>query len=105
KEGAFLGKRTEDGDRDTKHPEEKRWREEERARELAESKRVFYVALTRAQERLVLACLPLEKESDPEGTYLEEDWRGWVDHCGLRPAEAPWARDRTAATPAVRPPT
>ncbi|MCM2277535.1 MAG: UvrD-helicase domain-containing protein [Oligoflexia bacterium] len=87
--GAYLGPRDGDGERDRKHPVENAWRETERARNLAESKRIFYVALTRARERLVLACPELsekarEKGFDPAKVYGEEDWRGWLECSGIR---------------------
>lgn len=80
--GAFLGGRTEDGDRDRKDPIEKQWRDDERFKELAESKRLFYVALTRARERLILV-FPPEGEKParlkPEEVYDKDFWRGWIE--------------------------
>ncbi len=52
KRGAFLARRQMDGTRDK--DAEVEWSEEEKRQELAESKRLFYVAVTRARERLVL---------------------------------------------------
>jgi ATP-dependent exoDNAse (exonuclease V) beta subunit len=79
--GAYLSPRDEDGERDKKNPVEIEWRAGEKSKALAESKRVFYVALTRAQERLVLVCPEIEdyEASDPGEAYLEDDWRGWVE--------------------------
>jgi ATP-dependent exoDNAse (exonuclease V) beta subunit len=95
--GVYLGARDEDGERDDKNPLDKAWREHEKRKNLAESKRVFYVALTRAQERLVLVCPELPEPApgkeaasfDPEKSYAEDDWRGWVECAGVdlpRPA-------------------
>jgi ATP-dependent helicase/nuclease subunit A len=86
--GARLGCRTEEGSRDAEV--ERVWRSEELRRNLAEQKRLFYVALTRAQERLVLFT---QKDEPPEATTetrkkkttkappspLEQDhWREWI---------------------------
>ncbi|OFZ21502.1 MAG: hypothetical protein A2X94_08935 [Bdellovibrionales bacterium GWB1_55_8] len=86
--GAFLGGRDADGERvHRKDPVEKSWAELERKKNLAESMRLFYVALTRARERLVLVCPELRPEQlekasyDPEKVFLKDDWRGWVE-CG-----------------------
>ncbi len=80
--GAFLGVRDSDGDRDKDHPVESVWRSREKEKALAESKRVFYVALTRAQERLVLVCpeLPERKSAPPEDPFSQDDWRAWVEN-------------------------
>jgi len=83
--GAYLIKRDEDGGRDRKDPIGEDWRAFEKGRELAESKRVFYVALTRARERLILVCPELiEKDAvfDPEKSYSEDFWRSWVECSG-----------------------
>lgn len=85
--GAFLGPRTRGGDRDLSDPGEKRWRELERRKSRDESKRLFYVALTRAKNRLILACKDANvwKDSDKVsdgtiGNLLQVDfWRAWVD--------------------------
>ena len=83
--GAYLGARDADGERDKKDPVEAAWREGEKSKNLAESKRVFYVALTRAQERLVLVCPELEdyEAPEPEKAFAEDDWRGWVECAGV----------------------
>lgn len=88
-DGAYLAQRNEDGERDRGDPEEELWRESESRKNLAESKRLFYVALTRAQERLVLAMLPDKaaarpsgrpaKAAEPGAIYLEDNWRGWIE--------------------------
>lgn len=81
-DGIYLGGRDEGGDRDTRNPAEKRWRELEKRKDLAESKRVFYVALTRPKERLILAMLPAPA-CDPEKAPFEDNWRGWVEPCAV----------------------
>ena len=85
-QGVHLAGRLEDGSRDTKSKLEQQWRGIEKSKNLAESKRVFYVALTRAQERLVLARLQAgeegaqDKELELGNKVLqEENWRGWID--------------------------
>lgn len=83
--GAYLAPRDEDGERDKKNPVEATWRETERAKSLAESKRLFYVAITRAQERLLLVCPELEDYEAPlpEKAFCDDDWRGWVECAGV----------------------
>ena len=77
--GAHLGKRDADGERDKKDPVEIQWREEEKRKELAESKRLFYVALTRAEERLVLVFHQTpDLEVKTEGALDKDFWRGWI---------------------------
>ena len=85
-QGAFLCTRDENGERDQKNSVEKIWRESEKKKNLEESKRLFYVALTRARDRLILVCPELkesketdsDEEIDPEKVYLEDHWRGWL---------------------------
>lgn len=83
KKGSYLAGRDESGQRKKKDPIEKEWKDEERQKDLAESKRLFYVALTRAQERLILACLPLserdERDAGDEKVYTTDFWRGWME--------------------------
>jgi superfamily I DNA/RNA helicase len=89
-EGAYLGGRDEDGQRDRKNPIELRWREAEKQKNLAESKRIFYVALTRARERLVMAILKTDGDAlEPDRTSLfhEDHWRNWVEYSGVRVPE------------------
>jgi ATP-dependent exoDNAse (exonuclease V) beta subunit len=83
--GAYLGVRDSDGDRDKDHPVESQWRLREKEKALAESKRVFYVALTRAQERLVLVCpeLPERKSAAPDDPFSQDDWRAWVENAPI----------------------
>jgi ATP-dependent exoDNAse (exonuclease V) beta subunit len=83
--GAYLGSRDSDGERIKDHPVEAVWREEEKKKNLAESKRLFYVALTRARERVILVCseLPAHKQNfDPESAFIQDDWRGWIECSG-----------------------
>ncbi len=95
-EGAFLGGRDADGQRDRKNTAEAQWRNLEKEKNLAESKRIFYVALTRARERLILACQEEEEEIEPDRAtlFLEDHWRNWVEYSGVDtlevlPPEAP----------------
>ncbi len=96
--GAFLGRRTEDGEREKKNADEQTWRESEKSKNLAESKRLFYVALTRAQERLVLVCPELAETAavDPEAVYGDDYWRGWIESAegqrGIKTAQLPEVR-------------
>lgn len=98
--GAFLGVRDEDGDRDRKHPLEAEWRAEEKRKNLAEAKRLFYVALTRARERLVLVFPPEAKPAkeqdgllDPAKAYGADNWRAWIEASGV---ECPASENGTA---------
>jgi ATP-dependent helicase/nuclease subunit A len=91
-DGIYLGGRDENGDRDKSDPVEKQWREIEKKKSLDESKRLFYVALTRAQHRLVLVCP--ESPETPEApdfgddkttqfdekTLTQDHWRGWIEN-------------------------
>ncbi|MGK5085673.1 UvrD-helicase domain-containing protein [Bdellovibrionota bacterium FG-1] len=86
--GAFLAGRDAEGERDKKDPLESVWRELEKNKNLAESKRIFYVALTRAQERLLLVCPELPEKEDPvepqgEKVFAVDHWRAWVDSAGV----------------------
>jgi ATP-dependent exoDNAse (exonuclease V) beta subunit len=102
KEGVHLGARTEDGARDRKSHIETLWREEERRKEIAESKRLFYVALTRARERLLLVCPALEEKDsariNPETAFAEDHWRAWIECARTKPdgMALPHADDLTA---------
>jgi ATP-dependent exoDNAse (exonuclease V) beta subunit len=62
--GVFLGGRDEEGERASDLPREKEWRAFELAQSVSESKRLFYVALTRAREQLVLGMLEQAEEND-----------------------------------------
>ena len=126
--GAFLAPR-EDGERTPSHPTEAKWREWERAKELAESKRLFYVALTRAQERLILVFLDLPKEKENLAEDLNQknkkptkakkeknldllltlqtalqtdDWRSWVE-CSSYPLSEIRLLDEPTKAPETNP--
>ncbi len=86
KEGAYLAGRTAEGERETKNPAELHWRSLEERKNLAESKRVFYVALTRARDQLILVReknrLEEKKKEDTRNPLSRDDWRKWLDHAG-----------------------
>ena len=90
-DGAFLAAKDSMGDRVKKDPAELPWKEREIRKELAENKRVFYVALTRAQERLILVCPELlDRKGEPlefnsEEVYSQDFWRGWIECAGTKP--------------------
>ena len=99
--GIYLGGRDEEGGRLRQDPEEESWRESEKKKNLAESKRLFYVALTRAKERLILgfpedlvakkkAEAPPKKvkEVSPEAVYEKDNWRGWIEISGAATTDA-----------------
>lgn len=79
--GAFLAPRDADGELDRESAEYAEWKELERSKELAENKRLFYVALTRAQERLITVFFPNSsaKEQPKEPFDRREDWRAWIE--------------------------
>jgi len=89
KSGAFLAKRMDNGDRHPRDPEEAPWKNLEAREELAESKRLFYVALTRAKDQLVWAAEPTKEapkkviEID-DAVYDQDFWRGWIEATGAR---------------------
>jgi len=88
-DGVYFAERDSDGDRDPKSALETRWRESEKSKDLAESKRLFYVAITRAQEKLLLVCPPDKKVAtkklddkkvaDPEAVLKQDNWRAWIE--------------------------
>jgi ATP-dependent exoDNAse (exonuclease V) beta subunit len=86
--GVHLLNREETGEQRKDDPENLRWKELEKSAAIAESKRVFYVALTRAQEELILlwkkGVKPPKKAQEPGyNAYLEDDWRAWVAASGV----------------------
>ena len=103
--GAYLGARDSSGERDLGDPHESQWRSTEKQKELAESKRLFYVALTRAKERLILVCPALKrnlkalmaeqgiepapakkssrKTDEEENPFVQDDWRNWIENSGF----------------------
>lgn len=101
KEGVYLAPRNAEGDRDDDVAAFATWKALEKERNLAESKRIFYVALTRAKERLIFVCLglstkQLEKGFDVDEAYFEDDWRAWIE-CAGRSLVSGWSMDSTAA--------
>lgn len=87
--GPFLAGRDEDGERLKKDSFEEIWRKMETEKELAESKRVFYVALTRAQKRLLLLLPTTDDPKKREQIVKHREkiadvtavdfWRGWIE--------------------------
>ncbi|NDD91712.1 hypothetical protein EBZ37_06470 [bacterium] len=84
--GIFLTPRTPDGKRNDRDQSYKEWKSFEQAAAVAESKRQFYVALTRARKRLVFVCSPIDPEkgflADPDAALNVDHWRGWLEHLG-----------------------
>jgi ATP-dependent helicase/nuclease subunit A len=80
KMGLYLSPKDEDGGRDEDAPLEMTWRSLEKKKELEESKRLFYVALTRAKEQLLLVTLGADSDKVVEREKLlkSDFWRGWV---------------------------
>ena len=80
KKGIHLYVRDEDGNRDKENPENQKWSELEKRAAVAESKRLFYVAITRAQEQLILGWKKEVKVSKTKQPSLAaDDWRTWVE--------------------------
>lgn len=84
KKGVHLYRRDEEGKRDKEDAVNLVWSELEKAAQVAESKRVFYVALTRAQEELILVWKKDVKrskasESPDFNPYQSDNWRAWVE--------------------------
>lgn len=87
--GPFLAGRDEEGDRLDKDPIEEEWKKLEKEKELAESKRVFYVALTRAQKRLLIILPTTDDPKKREAIAKHREkildvakvdfWRGWIE--------------------------
>ncbi len=81
KKGIHLYVRDEAGVRDPDNVENQNWAEMEKRAAVAESKRLFYVAITRAQEQLILGWKKDVKVSKTKIPSLAaDDWRTWVDH-------------------------
>ncbi len=99
--GAFVISRNDEGARDYKAPGALERVELEERLEIAESKRVFYVALTRAKERVVLACARVDtsdpKKWDALKVLAQDHWAGWLE------ALAPEMVSMTAPTPTLNP--
>lgn len=80
KKGIHLYIRDEAGDRDRENPENQTWSELEKRAAVAESKRLFYVAITRPQRQLILGWKKEVKVSKTKQPSLAaDDWRTWVD--------------------------
>jgi ATP-dependent helicase/nuclease subunit A len=54
-------------------------RDLDRAQQLAESRRLFYVAATRAKERLILAGKPPGQTSSGKPAKLQSSWQKWFE--------------------------
>lgn len=115
--GVFLPSRDERGDKMDEAPDFLEWKGHEQRAALAESKRQFYVAITRAREQLVLACPALDEgeiEADAPKAATVEHWRAWIEHFGKGPPRAevvpelnpvaPLQLEQAAALPALRSP-
>lgn len=106
--GPFLAGRDEDGERLKKDSLEEAWRKMETEKELAESKRVFYVALTRAQKRLLLLLPTTDDPKKREQIAKHREkitdltavdfWRGWIESAlaGRPKIQIPSASEDTA---------
>ncbi len=79
--GAFLAGRDESLERRENDSTEQTFEQRERQESLHECRRLFYVALTRAKQQLIL-ILPPRKRPIPE-TLAEavqlDDWRSWIE--------------------------
>ncbi|MCM0606833.1 MAG: UvrD-helicase domain-containing protein [Xanthomonadaceae bacterium] len=85
KQGVFLARRDEDGERVKKDPEELAFKTLEKKKNLEESARLLYVAQTRAMESLTLVLSPREwKEGEIDKVFDYEDWRGWFEAIGVK---------------------
>ena len=90
-DGAYLAKRDEFGDRlkEGEDPEESLWQQKQSLKDLAESKRLLYVAITRAKKRIVCVLpttLDIKKResidkarSKIDDIYKRDFWRAWVE--------------------------
>lgn len=82
KRGAYLLDRDEEGEKDKKNPNVIAWSEWEKNQELSESKRLFYVALTRAKNQLILVCEPPSEKAPPKkeiDPHYRDYWRKWIE--------------------------
>ena len=116
KRGAYLVDRDEDGAKDRTNADVKEWTEWEREQRLAESKRIFYVALTRAMDQLILILPPgAEENAEPALTATGKPrkpkaaidpmrvdcWRGWIDPVLPHHAELAALRPRSDVSESV----
>lgn len=101
--GAYLAGKDENGERLRKDSIEQEWKKLEAEKELAESKRVLYVALTRAKTRLLLVLPTTDDEKKREAIAKHREkiadfttvdfWRGWIEPAlAARPKLPPPAR-------------
>lgn len=100
--GVHLFERDEEGHRIKEGSANLAWAELEKRAAVAESKRVFYVALTRPQEELILAWKRevRVRKSAEEPDYvpgMTDHWREWVEAFGLPPV-LEFQRDQGASS-------
>ncbi len=102
--GVFLVPRGEDGKKDDRNPSYREWRDFEQKALVAESKRLFYVALTRARSQLVFVCEAIDSEKgfeqDRKKALDLDHWRGWLEHLGR---EIPFLESETGVPEKVSP--
>jgi ATP-dependent helicase/nuclease subunit A len=88
KKGVHLFLRDEEGKKtDDKVNDE--WSELEKRAMVAEGKRVFYVAVTRPQEELILAWKKEVKTKEGIEPFAIDNWRAWIEATVL-PPEKKW---------------
>lgn len=97
-QGVHLFERDEEGQRLKEGSSNERWSGIEKQAAVAESKRVFYVALTRPQEQLILAWKKEVKvrkaaEQPDYRPGLTDNWREWVEAVALPPVWEPQELD------------
>jgi ATP-dependent exoDNAse (exonuclease V) beta subunit len=118
--GAYLAGKDENGDRLRKDSVEQEWKKLEAEKELAESKRVLYVALTRAKNRLLLVLPTTDDEKKREAIVKHREkiadftavdfWRGWIEAAlkehpkRLAPARVSFPHEVESPAVPVRPP-
>jgi len=86
--GVFLASRSEDGKKDQRSALELEWRNLEQQKNLAESKRLFYVALTRAKDQLIFVQIKSQEgKNSPQQVFLQDHWRAWINQAQLDPVE------------------
>ena len=111
--GAYLGGRDSDGDRMGDEAPESEWKALEARKNLAESMRLLYVALTRAKRQVWIAWEELPEvpekpgarpKKQPASIYDREDWRAWVtpflERVPLVPAPAGAGQKRVSGSDA-----
>ncbi len=105
KRGVHLFNRDEDGKRDSDDVQNVVWTKIEKQAQVAESKRVFYVALTRAQEELILVWKKEIKRSKASeapdfNPHLSDNWRAWTE-ASLIPEQKIFNRTEVSSDPEV----